>query len=247
VFVLAAMAVWPRSAVAQPVRSIEITRDQAPVRLNYGRDEVVMTAERGTLFDVIHTEGDRFAHRAANWYWVLLPRDAWGTQRAGWISGRHVEVRSRSETQTRMGITVETDASPSGARVDAAPPDATPAPTAPETEAAPSELVLNFEFAKSELTPDAAQKLAGALGQWKAGTPVSLALEGHADAVGSDAFNRQLGLARAEAVKRALTEQLHVPADHIGVISYGEMQPTDTNSTDEGRARNRRVVIRIGR
>ena len=56
---------------------------------------------------------------------------------------------------------------------------------------------------------------------------------------------RLIGLERAEAVKRYLYEQHHVPLHKISVISYGETKPVDSNGTRAGRARNRRVEVKV--
>jgi outer membrane protein OmpA-like peptidoglycan-associated protein len=70
-------------------------------------------------------------------------------------------------------------------------------------------------------------------------------IEGHTDNTGDAAFNQSLGLARAEAVKRYLYEQHQVPLHKINVISYGEEKPVAPNNTRDGRAQNRRVVIKV--
>jgi outer membrane protein OmpA-like peptidoglycan-associated protein len=70
-------------------------------------------------------------------------------------------------------------------------------------------------------------------------------IEGHTDNLGSMELNHQVGLARAEAVKQYLGEQHEIPADCITVVSYGMEKPVADNSTPEGRARNRRVVIKV--
>jgi outer membrane protein OmpA-like peptidoglycan-associated protein len=74
---------------------------------------------------------------------------------------------------------------------------------------------------------------------------LSFLLEGHADWVGTEAFNERLGLARAEAVKRYLTDHHQIPAERISVISFGEGQPAASNTTRSGRAQNRRVVVKV--
>jgi outer membrane protein OmpA-like peptidoglycan-associated protein len=70
-------------------------------------------------------------------------------------------------------------------------------------------------------------------------------IEGHTDATGDTTVNRRIGEARAEAVKRYLYETHQVPLHKMNVISYGEDKPVSPNNTREGRAQNRRVVIRI--
>ena len=55
----------------------------------------------------------------------------------------------------------------------------------------------------------------------------------------------KLGMERAENVKRYLYETHQVPLHKINVISYGEDKPVAPNKTREGRAQNRRVVIKV--
>jgi len=75
--------------------------------------------------------------------------------------------------------------------------------------------------------------------------PTHLEIEGHTDATGSTEFNAQLALRRAEAVRRYLHEHHRLPLHKINVISYGEERPVAPNDTVEGRANNRRVVVRV--
>lgn len=70
-------------------------------------------------------------------------------------------------------------------------------------------------------------------------------IEGHTDSSGPTDLNKRLGLERAENVKRYLYEQHQVPLHKINVISYGEDKPIAPNNTRDGRAQNRRVVIRV--
>ena len=70
-------------------------------------------------------------------------------------------------------------------------------------------------------------------------------IEGHTDNIGDKKVNERVGFERAEAVKRYLYEQHHVPLHKINVISYGEDRPIAPNKTKAGRAQNRRVVIKV--
>ena len=70
-------------------------------------------------------------------------------------------------------------------------------------------------------------------------------IEGYTDNLGSKEVNDQVGLARAEAVRQYLGEQYEIPGNWISVVSYGMEKPAADNSTPEGRARNRRVVIKV--
>jgi outer membrane protein OmpA-like peptidoglycan-associated protein len=70
-------------------------------------------------------------------------------------------------------------------------------------------------------------------------------IEGYTDNLGSQELNHQVGLARANAVKQYLGEEYEIPAHWITVVSYGMEKPVADNATPEGRARNRRVVIKV--
>jgi outer membrane protein OmpA-like peptidoglycan-associated protein len=70
-------------------------------------------------------------------------------------------------------------------------------------------------------------------------------IEGYTDNLGSPEVNKRIGMARAIAVRQYLTEQFEIPHDAMRVVSYGADNPVGDNSTQEGRAQNRRVVIKI--
>jgi outer membrane protein OmpA-like peptidoglycan-associated protein len=105
----------------------------------------------------------------------------------------------------------------------------------------------NFKFGKTDLPDDAKMKIDEMVGQIKGeqGKDLYIEVEGHTDNVGSKEGNYQLGLERAEAVKRYLYMQHQIPLHKINVISYGEEKPVAPNNTKDGRAQNRRVVIRV--
>jgi outer membrane protein OmpA-like peptidoglycan-associated protein len=67
---------------------------------------------------------------------------------------------------------------------------------------------------------------------------------GHTDSTGSDASNQTLSVNRAQAVATYLTSR-GVASARIGVRGYGESAPIASNDTEEGRAQNRRVEIKV--
>ena len=104
----------------------------------------------------------------------------------------------------------------------------------------------DFTFGAATLPSDAKARLDQMVTQLKADPKgVFIEVEGHTDNVGQAAYNQQLGLERAETVKRYLYAQHQVPLHKINVISYGEDKPVAPNTTRTGRAQNRRVVVRI--
>lgn len=67
---------------------------------------------------------------------------------------------------------------------------------------------------------------------------------GHTDSTGSDAFNQTLSEQRSSSVANYLTQK-GVQSARLATKGYGESQPRASNTTEEGRAANRRVEIRL--
>jgi outer membrane protein OmpA-like peptidoglycan-associated protein len=104
----------------------------------------------------------------------------------------------------------------------------------------------NFKLGKAELPDDAKARLDEVANQLKANpNGAYIEVEGYTDSTGPKDFNDKLGLERAEAVKRYLYEEHQIPLHRINVISYGPEKPVAPNTTKEGRAKNRRVVIKV--
>jgi len=103
-----------------------------------------------------------------------------------------------------------------------------------------------FKFGQTALPDEAKARLDQVVDQLKADSKnVFIEIEGHTDNAGDALTNQRLGLERAEATKRYLYEQHQVPLHKMNVISWGEEKPVSPNNTRDGRAQNRRVVIRI--
>lgn len=109
-----------------------------------------------------------------------------------------------------------------------------------------SDVAGNFELNSDSLNDSAKGALDGLAGRLKSeNANVFLEIEGHTDSSGSDELNLQLGQRRAESVRRYLNGTHGIPLHKMSVISYGEANPVADNGTREGRAENRRVVIRV--
>lgn len=103
---------------------------------------------------------------------------------------------------------------------------------------------VKFGFESSKLSDEAKaaiDEFANKLKQENKG--VYIEIQGHTDTSGSESYNEQLGLERAEAVMRYLNQEHGVPLHRMNVISYGESEPIADNSTREGRSQNRRVTL----
>lgn len=66
-------------------------------------------------------------------------------------------------------------------------------------------------------------------------------IHGHTDSVGGEEYNFNLSLNRAKTVKKYLAEVERLESDHLMIYGWGLKKPVDTNETEEGRAKNRRV------
>lgn len=78
----------------------------------------------------------------------------------------------------------------------------------------------------------------------KEDTSLKLSIEGHTDNVGSDDYNQALSDKRAGAVKVYLVSK-GIEKDRITSQGFGETQPVADNNTAAGRAKNRRVVMKV--
>ena len=232
---------------------VRVTKEGFEISSLRGWKEVRMTAPKGTVLEVMVVEGDRYKHLESNCYWVLLPQDSWGTRPVGWIRGDAVEHAPAPVSAAGRNASAAAPTPAAAARTEpreaaaAAPARASGEYAAEARPAVVSDVVVNFEFGRSELTEEARRKLAGAVAA-PAGNvqSLSVAVEGHADWVGGEAYNERLGLARAESVRRYLSERFQIPVNRIDVVSYGENSPAAPNTTREGRAANRRVVLKGG-
>jgi outer membrane protein OmpA-like peptidoglycan-associated protein len=99
-----------------------------------------------------------------------------------------------------------------------------------------------FDFNKYTLKPEAREKLAKVSGILLAYPNLKLQVEGYTDNIGSDEYNQKLSEQRADAVRDYLASQ-GVPDANITAAGYGKSSPIADNSTNSGRAQNRRVQM----
>ncbi len=116
-----------------------------------------------------------------------------------------------------------------------------PAPE-PEVRTITVRLNVEFEFNKARVLAIYGDQLNAIAAAMRTHEDIDLVLEGHTDSRGSDDYNLSLSDRRAKAVKAKLVSDYGIPAERISAMGYGETQPVASNATDEGRARNRRVV-----
>lgn len=102
---------------------------------------------------------------------------------------------------------------------------------------------VEFDFDKSEVRPAYREKLRNAAEFINKYPETYFLLTGHTDKIGSDEYNIGLSKRRAAAVKKYLIEKFGIAAHLMTPRGYGESRPVDTNDTEAGRQRNRRVEV----
>ena len=103
---------------------------------------------------------------------------------------------------------------------------------------------VHFDFDKSTIRADAKPVLDEAVETLKGEGNVRVVVGGYTDSVGSDQYNMKLSRRRADAVRTYLVSG-GIPASRISVEAHGEGDPVATNETDDGRAQNRRVELKV--
>jgi len=187
--------------------------------------------------------------------------DNWvnGNGNLPWKNGTS-ELCWRDGTWTPATATAECDgalkpaAPPAAAPVAAAPapapvaaPTPAPAPVAPPqptTEKVTFAADAFYDFNKSTLKPEGKAKLDDLVSKMGGIALEVIIAVGHTDAVGGDAYNQKLSVARAESVKGYLVSK-GVEKNRVYTEGKGKKQPVADNKTAEGRAKNRRVEIEV--
>jgi OmpA-OmpF porin, OOP family len=103
---------------------------------------------------------------------------------------------------------------------------------------------LDFETGSATLKPSSAEQLKNIAEIMKAFPKVTLKIGGYTDNVGSADANLKLSQNRAANTRQELIK-LGVDAKRLEAEGYGEKYPVADNSTEEGRAKNRRIDIRV--
>jgi outer membrane protein OmpA-like peptidoglycan-associated protein len=160
-----------------------------------------------------------------------------------------VAPQKQYTTKVSTGSTEDTPApSQTARRQPAAAPTAT-APSMPgctsaadSTKPALSLKWITFEFGSAQLRPESIEVLQTLGKALKENFPdATFLIEGHTDASGTFAYNQELSLQRAQAVKDYLSQQMGVNPDHLDVSGLGYCSLA--NPTDPRGAENRRVVV----
>ncbi|MBI5471983.1 MAG: OmpA family protein [Ignavibacteriae bacterium] len=103
---------------------------------------------------------------------------------------------------------------------------------------------VNFEFNSAKLTEDSTPILERAYEALVANPDVNVEIQGHTDAIGSDAYNMRLSRRRAESVRNWLVQR-GIKSERMTTVGKGEREPVASNETVTGRALNRRIEFHV--
>jgi OOP family OmpA-OmpF porin len=101
-----------------------------------------------------------------------------------------------------------------------------------------------FKFNKATIMPVSYPLLDEVADVLRANPTIHIRIEGHTDSKGNNRYNKKLSDQRAASVLKYLTDK-GIEAFRLESIGYGEDRPIEDNSTEAGRAANRRVEIHI--
>ena len=101
---------------------------------------------------------------------------------------------------------------------------------------------IHFDTGKAAILPDSGKVLGAVLKLLQDNADLKLHVEGHTDNVGAKAANQVLSQKRAQAVVGWLITN-GVDPSRLTAQGFGDSKPVADNSTDEGRAKNRRVEL----
>ncbi len=101
-----------------------------------------------------------------------------------------------------------------------------------------------FDFGKASLRPESAGEIERLADLLIRNPSIEIALSGHTDNIGNEKSNLSLSTERVNAVKKALVDK-GLKETRINAQGFGSAKPVATNTTDEGRQRNRRVEFTV--
>jgi OmpA-OmpF porin, OOP family len=108
-----------------------------------------------------------------------------------------------------------------------------------------TETSVHFGFNKDNLTKKAQEALDQLATDVANAKGYILTVEGGTDSVGSQDYNYDLSERRADSVIQYLASQHNIPAHKVYLIGLGKDKPVESNKTEAGRAKNRRVDVRL--
>lgn len=245
----AALCAPAASAMAQIPGHVRVVVDSARIlRWLRPADDVLVNVDKGTTLEVLDQEG--------GWYWVVVPANAHGTRKAGWINAVNVEPFTptppapkgdpRAGSATLSAPVVPAKPAPATAEDKVTITERRSATESVSTSAgAPKRYSfedVHFERDRAVLRPEGVQSLRAAVDALRADPSLVVDIEGYTCSLGAAEYNLALGSRRAKAVRDYLVSE-GVPADRLTMISLGETHARHDNSSEDSRRLNRRVAL----
>lgn len=115
----------------------------------------------------------------------------------------------------------------------------------PAAEPVRVELDVLFDFDSARVREESYAEIQNVTDFMKQYPDTSTVVEGHTDAIGTDAYNQRLSERRADSVRDVMVQQYGIDGDRIRTVGYGESRPIADNSTEAGRQLNRRVEAAV--
>ena len=103
---------------------------------------------------------------------------------------------------------------------------------------------VQFELNSSDLTPDSSASLDKVVAAMNDYPELRIEIQAHTDSMGEASYNQYLSEQRAASVRDYLVGK-GIAADRMVAKGYGETSPIADNGTREGRAKNRRVELKV--
>jgi len=100
-----------------------------------------------------------------------------------------------------------------------------------------------FDTGKATIKPDSEKVLQTIGDVLKSNAALKLEIQGHTDDVGAKAANQTLSQQRAESVRQYLITKFGIAAARLTSAGFGDTKPVAPNTTEDGRAQNRRVEL----
>ena len=111
-----------------------------------------------------------------------------------------------------------------------------------DSSMARQELLVNFDFDKSEIKPEFYAEIARFAEFMTTYANTSVVIEGHTDSDGSDEYNQGLSERRARAIVARLISAHNIAPARLTAVGYGEKNPVVENNSRANKARNRRIM-----
>lgn len=183
--------------------------------------------------------GSAIAHNNVNWVdgsGSYIKDDSGDCVRASeWTADKHCGAQHATPVKSVAA------AAPAPVMKQAEPVKTSPAPQYRQLSLVSG---VSFELGGSTLSSAGKSAIAELAGKFKGETIKQVIVEGHTDDRGAAAFNQRLSEKRANAVKAELVAN-GIDTSVIMTTGFGESRPVATNGTREGRAKNRRVEIKV--